>query len=327
MGLEHPDLHIDVFCKQTAYKFERDYDIVIVDEIHNCLSSVHGKCLTIPTKNLLGLTASPPSHREELMEELELRCPVIFTRSLAQCIKDKISPPYKMYNLPVNLTRSEWGIYSKWDKMFTTATTDLRMYINSLKLDINAFDLASEAIKNKLHPMNKPAQLFYTAMSKRKEVVYGAESKKKKCIELIFNNPSKKWIIFAKRIKFVDELCEALNAIGITAVKYHSDMKAAEKNATLEAIKLKETKVLVSAEALIVGYDLPELDCAISAAGVATELVGIQSLGRVNRIVEGKMPVFVNLYCDKTQELSWVTSRTKELNVNWVKTSNEIIWF
>ncbi len=67
--------------------------------------------------------------------------------------------------------------------------------------------------------------------------------------------------------------------------------------------KAKDYRVLVSADALTTGYDLPSLDSAICASGVSTEIIQIQSLGRIGRIQEGKLkPLFINLYCTSTQE-------------------------
>lgn len=76
------------------------------------------------------------------------------------------------------------------------------------------------------------------------------------------------------------------------------------EQALKDAIK-PSTKVLVSAEALTTGYDLPDLDAGICVSGVSSEIVGIQSLGRITRHKEGKeKPLFINLYCENTQEES-----------------------
>ena len=91
----------------------------------------------------------------------------------------------------------------------------------------------------------------------------------------------------------------------------HKDIR----EANLELAKTSEIKVIVSAEALTTGYDLPDLDAGICVSGVSSEIIGIQSLGRITRHKEGKnKPMFINLYCENTQEESWVKTKTKELN-------------
>ena len=41
-------------------------------------------------------------------------------------------------------------------------------------------------------------------------------------------------------------------------------------------------------------------------------------IGRINRYKEGKVPVMINLACDNTQEMVWVTNRTKNISSQWV---------
>ena len=61
--------------------------------------------------------------------------------------------------------------------------------------------------------------------------------------------------------------------IKINALKYHSQMKDIDRKLVLELISKPKYKVLVSAEALNAGYNLPDLDAAICASGVSTELL------------------------------------------------------
>ena len=125
-------------------------------------------------------------------------------------------------------------------------------------------------------------------------------------------------VVFSKEIKFVEDLAQMLNSEGILTLAYHSNMKDNDRAAVLATISDPKYKVLVSAEALNVGYNLPDLDAAICASGVSTELVGIQMIGRINRYKEGKTPVMINLACDNTQEMIWVTNRTKNISSQWV---------
>lgn len=100
-------------------------------------------------------------------------------------------------------------------------------------------------------------------------------------------------------------------------------MKSTERDKVLLDIINPIYQVLVSAEALNVGYNLPDLDAAINASGVSTELSGIQTIGRINRYKEGKVPVMINLACDNTQEMIWVQNRTKNMTSLWVTSIKE----
>ena len=158
----------------------------------------------------------------------------------------------------------------------------------------------------------------------RKWECYRAESKLETTIEIIKKYPDKKWIVFSKEIKFVEELTQKLLDIKINALKYHSQMKDIDRKLVLELISKPKYKVLVSAEALNVGYNLPDLDAAICASGVSTELVGIQMVGRINRYKKGKIPVMINLVCDNTQEMNWVSKRTENMSPIWTDNLNKI---
>lgn len=313
-------LKIKIECKQTAYKFTEHYDLIIIDEVHMALSDVHGKVLDIPCDYMLGLTATLPEHNEEHLDSLLERLPVFFSIGLSECVAQGIVPAFNVFNLKVKLNAGERAKYTIYNKMFEKARMELAQVIkaNLLYQDMDVFDLAADASKTINHPLHKVGKAYWSSMSMRKWVCYRAESKKKVCIDLIKKFPDKKWIVFSKEIKFVDELAEMLNSEGIPSLAYHSNMKDNDRADVLSKISDSKYKVLVSAEALNVGYNLPNLDAAICASGVSTELVGIQMIGRINRYKEGKVPVMINLACDNTQEMVWVTNRTKNISSQWV---------
>jgi len=313
-------LNITIECKQTAYKFEDHYDLIIIDEVHMALSDVHGKVLDIPCDYMLGLTATLPEHNEHHLDTLLERLPVFFSISLAECVAQEIVPAFQVFNLKVKLNAGERARYVIYNKMFEKARIELAQTIknNTLYQDMDVFDLAADASRTINHPLHKVGKAYWSSMSMRKWVCYRAESKKKVCIDLIKKFPDKKWIVFSKEIKFVEDLAQMLNSEGILTLAYHSNMKDNDRAAVLATISDPKYKVLVSAEALNVGYNLPDLDAAICASGVSTELVGIQMIGRINRYKEGKTPVMINLACDNTQEMIWVTNRTKNISSQWV---------
>ena len=64
------------------------------------------------------------------------------------------------------------------------------------------------------------------------------------------------------------------------AVSYHSKQKTKDRELILENAKSPLVKVICSAQALNTGYNLPDIDAAICAAGTGTELTFIQSRGQ-----------------------------------------------
>lgn len=87
-------------------------------------------------------------------------------------------------------------------------------------------------------------------------------------------------------------------------------MTTAERVLALEKAKSPEVRVIVSAEALNAGYDLPAIDGGICASAPSTMLNFIQQLGRTVRFEEDKLAVFINLYVPFSQEEIWVKKKT-----------------
>lgn len=99
--------------------------MIIVDEVHTCLSHIHGKVLDIPCTWMLGLTAKLPSD-EEYVTRLKSTLPVIYEKDLLELVGARIVPEFSMYNLSVSLNRSERAKYKIFDSLFTKARGALR---------------------------------------------------------------------------------------------------------------------------------------------------------------------------------------------------------
>ncbi len=325
--LEMQDYNIVLECKQTAYKWtDKNFGVIVVDEVHLALSEIHGEVLNIECEYMIGLTATLPSHKKDYLDILLEKLPIIFEISLRECIEMGIIQAFDTYNLGLKLNPSERGRYNIFNKMFEKARNELRNQVKAYGLDMTEFEVANEFGKaeHKAHPLHKIAKSYWTSMSMRKWICYRASAKLKTCIQIVEKYPTKRWIIFSKEIEFVENLYEELVSLGIRTVKYHSKMTTPEKESTMLRLESENIQVLVSAEALTTGYNLPELDAAICASGVSTELSGIQAAGRVNRFKEGKRALMINLYCDKTQEEIWVRSRSNFTEPQWITSINKI---
>lgn len=102
-------------------------------------------------------------------------------------------------------------------------------------------------------------------------------------------------------------------------------MSAKERRGALEKANSPFCKVICSAEALNMGFNVPDIDSAICAAGVSTKLVNTQQLGRTIRKKEGKLALYVNLYCENTQEEKWVKKKTDKLKTKWINSVQQIL--
>ena len=96
------------------------------------------------------------------------------------------------------------------------------------------------------------------------------------------------------------------------AVSYHSKQKTKDRELILENAKSPLIKVICSAQALNTGYNLPDIDGGICAAGTGTELTFTQTRGRLLRLNDSGIPkkaLFINLYVRDTQEFVWVKNK------------------
>lgn len=305
---------VEFMCIQSAHKLNKEYDLMIVDEIHTALSEVYSNVfLNIKSRQLLGLTATVPEDAI-VREVLNNHCPVVYTKTLKEIDKTGgIIAKTTTYNLPVKLNRKEKAKYNTFNEQFHRATMQIAMLkkdIIELK-DINVFDIAKEYSKKKdgNEQLQKQAKAYWSAMTMRKWVCYNAESKIPIVKEILKKFPERKWILFNKSIKFAELLNKEIPHSRV----YHSKMKEEERKKVLEDFRNNEFKYLISVDALNAGLNVPDVDSAICISGVSTELVAVQQSGRVGRFVEGKNSIFINLYSEDTIEKTWVTNKTKSL--------------
>lgn len=307
----YPELaeYITIECIKTAYKVTYETDIIVVDEIHTTLSPEYRNFHVNNTKDCptIGLTATEP-HVEEYGELLKEICPIIYKLTMKESADMGLISKFKVENVYVSFTKKELAKYKIYDKMFHNA-------LILLSNRGNAFEMARQYKDDKTSILHKTAKSFWNGMSMRRWTCYKAERKLQACIDIIENVKRDKWIIFSQHIEFVEKLSDMLRERGIMAVYYHSKLKPKDKALALEAAKSPMCKVICSAQALVTGYNLPEIDSAICVASTGSELTFTQSLGRSSRLNESgkyKKALYINVYVRNTQEDRWVKNRLDE---------------
>lgn len=187
-------------CIQSAHKEYAEYDLMIVDEIHTSLSPIYSKIYqNIKTSQRLGLTATPPEE-EEAIKLLEEVCPIVYTKSLKEIDEiGGIIAKTTTYNLPVKFNRKDKAKYNTFNEQFHRATMQIAMLKKDREdlVDKNVFDIAKEyATKKNITKedefLQKQAKAYWSAMTMRKWVCYGAESKIDTVIKILEKFPSRK---------------------------------------------------------------------------------------------------------------------------------------
>tara|TARA_R110000851_G_scaffold153833_2_gene295861 strand:- start:3933 stop:5225 length:1293 start_codon:yes stop_codon:yes gene_type:complete len=333
-GLER-DQNIVIECIQTAYKFgDKDNSklqdrweldpkttLLIVDEIHTAISPEYRKVFKQDWGYVYGLTATVPKDKNAI----EAVAPPLFEYNIDQAVEAGFVSPYKVYNLPVEFTRSEKARYSIFDKQLLEAQKTLRNYCYKHRINGGEFLLARTAKSSVKHDMHIIAKKFWTGMTMRRNVCKTADNKITKAIDIIGKFPDKKWICFMGDIKAAEKLNKKLNEKNIRSVRYHSGLSADDRSDALRSILDPACRVIVSVSSLDAGFDLPSLDGAIVASNDSVQLKIIQRIGRTVRKIMGKQAIIINLYVDKTQDKKWVESKLKNIPHEWIIRTSQII--
>lgn len=291
-----------ILCINSAYKLEEEVDLLIVDECHRSFSPEFGKLYeNIKAKKKLLLTASP----------VEMPFKTVYRKSMDDAVEMGAVSDYKMFNVGVDMDRVTASKYKTFDTMFLSGAVFLSKI--AAAMGISPFELAKQnSGKTEKSELIRASKNFWNGMTMRKWAVYSNANKKIVAKNLILADKNSKWIVFWKSIKDAENFKDLVSP-HVPCLVYHSKLKSREREEILLKFASPIYKVLISVEALNEGLNIVELDRAISAAGVATELVGIQTLGRICRKKEGKTAIFINLYSNNTVEKRWVQERTKSL--------------
>ncbi len=167
--------NIDFMCIKSAHKLTKQYDLLIIDEIHTALSPKYRSIFFgINYSQLLGLTATKP-HNEEYLKLLNIVCPVIYQKKIEDALSIDAIADYHVYNLEVPLNRSESGKYRLFDTNLRKAQLEIGMAKRSFPnlIDVSIFDIAKEYATRKVTAQHekhlvKYARQFWSAMTLRK---------------------------------------------------------------------------------------------------------------------------------------------------------------
>jgi len=166
---------IDFLCIRSAYKLDKYYDLIIVDEIHMTLSTKYRDVFyKLKYNQIMGLTATKP-HNIEYEKLLSIVCPIVYTKTIEDAKQANAISNFIVYNLECVMNRSEAARYRLFDGKLKRAQLELgiakRDFISLRSTDI--FTVAKEyASKKYVAPneqiLHKYAKQFWSAMTLRK---------------------------------------------------------------------------------------------------------------------------------------------------------------
>ena len=319
------DNNVECLCIQSAYKLkEKHYDLVIADEIHNYIpvtdEYMYFKFFENNTMDrLLGLSASID---KALLPRLNTVAPIVDTINTNQAVELGLVSPFRIFNIPIELSMIEKLDYDKHDKefkkTFTLFDNDLNLMFRCLKTKsvfkqhlIRSFSLQNASKKDIGEVMNKYKSYPHrcnSAMKKRKEVIYHTAGKLE-VIEALCELFGKRYgVIFSQTAAFADMIGELL---GEECVVEHSKIKPPKRRKkNIDAFQDGTTDVhwISAVKSLNEGANLNRVRFIIIGAGTSKIKDFIQRMGRSIRWEDGKLALIIRLYAKDTQEEKWVKS-------------------
>jgi len=270
-------------------KDPNNYDVVVLDECHNLLSS-HVGFLGHFNGRILGLTGTPPRYgNSEKGRMVNEYCPVKFTYITDSAVEDDILNDYRIMvhrmplstvnNIPVKLKdktfyTSEKKNYDYWTSRIMQATTKKQEQIASIM---------------------------------RMKALMGFQTKETYAKQL-FSEIEDKCILFCNTQEQADKMC---------VHSYHSNNPDSEEN--LQEFKKGNISKLSCVLQLNEGINIPDLRAGIIMHSYGNERKSNQRIGRLLRLNPTETAIIHILCYGNTVDDRWVIEALKDLDATKIK--------
>lgn len=289
---------------QTVYKNPQNYpaDLLIVDEVHHGAAHKFKNALSVDCKWKLGLSATIEGAMKKSILNRELGR-VVYTFAIEDAISRGILPKFEWKLHTVYLSIDEElefkTISEKITKLFNYVKNDRHTI---LKLSKNKFrhindlyefvKLVEAARYEGFNLPNEWKQLQYLIIERR-SIIHKSQPKIDDAIKLTkqYLAANKKVIVFLKYIETCNNVGAELEKHFDNVFVVHSKIKG-DPNQVIMQFKKAEHGVLIGADMLNEGIDIPDAEIGINVSSSKTKLELVQRMGRVLRMKKGKKPVF-----------------------------------
>ena len=325
--------NVECVCIQTAHKYvNKHYDLVIADEIHNYIPITDEYVYFRFFENnkidkLLGLSASIDV---DLLPKLNTIAPIVDSITTNQAVELGLVSPFKVYNIPVEMSfedRLEYGKYdAEFHKTFDLFNKDLKLmfaclkskttFILHLRTRFNMLSATKQEVDDLYNRYKSYPYRCNNAMRKRKELLYETATKLEAIVELSKMFKNRYGVIFNQTAKFADKVGDL---IGDGCVVEHSKIKPMKKRKeNLKKFQDGRTKInrISTVKSLNEGANLKRVDFIIIASGTSKLKDFIQRVGRSIRWQDGKEATIIRLFVKDSQEEKWVKSSQEGYDIN-----------
>jgi superfamily II DNA or RNA helicase len=283
----------------------RDYDMIILDEMHHVGDApVFGRLLVpvFKARYGLGLSATPPTDPENIALRV---LPVIYTRTYQEGLAEGFAAPFKVVPHAVKLTDDEHKEYRVLTSMISEM---IAMYGLNYQ---NRPWLGPSYPKLQGDP---PRRIWGgTITNARRQLAALAEEKYVKLVDLVTNElsltqqipddePQGRVLIWSEYVAALEKAKEALNRNGRIAELITGKTPKKERKRLLTEAWGKEFPILLVAKIGEEGIDYPECETGVILAGAKTSRQNIQRLGRLLRPLPSKEAKLHVIYAAHTTD-------------------------
>jgi superfamily II DNA or RNA helicase len=271
------------------------FGLVVADEAHHVGAWCPGEIfemLVAPAR--LGLTATPPDERGALTRHVG---PVVYVRSLTDLMGDGLAE-FDIMSVPIALDRDERRRYRELRGRFASS--------------YSAFQRARpdaawhEYVRDASHSRYGRAAL--AAWREYRALLAYPRGKREALRDLLAQHAGCRTLVFTADNATAYTIARELLIMPIT-----HEIRRAERTQAIEGFRSGERPVLVSAQVLDEGFDVPDADLAIVVGGTSSARRHAQRIGRVLRPRDGKRARVYELAVSDTTEVSYVQRRRRGL--------------
>jgi superfamily II DNA or RNA helicase len=264
--------------------------MLIVDECHRAGAPTFAGVFKTQSIVRLGLSATP--YRDEVAENgepvrwdqqvlgRELGA-VVYSFTLRDAREIGWLPEYAIHHHGIELDAAEKTRYRRQSVVVDNAEQRLK--------EIGGDGGRAWGLQRRSGPLGDAAKQYIAAVTKRKDLLYGARERRRIALALIRgrfgSTPDSRVLVFNERVDAATALYDELRAMlpDVAIALEHSNLREADRQEALESFRDGRARILVSVRALTEGIDVPGADVGISVASSASVRQRVQLLGRVLR--------------------------------------------
>jgi superfamily II DNA or RNA helicase len=281
-----------------APKIGDRFGLVIVDEAHHVGAECPGEVLEmLVAKARLGLTATPPMDDSGLALERHVGS-VVYTLAIDDLVGDALAD-FDLVTIPIRLTSDERARYDAARKLFATAFSAFQR--TSPGADWEAFVTAAMR--------SEEGRRALAAWRTSKETLAYPDDKRRVLRELLRRHSEQRTLVFTQDNRTAYEIAREFLVYPIT-----HEIGRPERAAVLERFNAGDINVIVSAQVLDEGLDVPEAEVAIVVGGSASSRRHVQRIGRVLRPAPSKRARVYELTVSDTVEVDNVRRRRRGIH-------------